>query len=220
MKQQSVRVMLASEHPEMRSFLKNMIESGDQAVIVGQAENAPRALTLARNLRPDVAIIDSYLPHHSGLDSVPLSRIGGLDAAQIISEEIPNMKVVLLNRPEEIMALKDYPRANLSPFFCQEVKDSCVPFAIGELDHPEAFPNSLIFAHIETKASTKEAFQSLSDAAIFLGGCGIVLGLIFILTVFFALPGAFLALIGAALAVVGLSGKLISKIWKKARHTG
>ncbi len=217
MKEASVRVMLASERPEMRSFLRKMAEAEDRVVIVGQADNAPKALTLARNLRPDVAIIDSYLPHHNGVDSIPLSRVGGLDTAQIISEEIPNVKVVLLNRPEEILALREYRREDMNMFFCGEVRDSCIPFALGELEQHETLPNRLIFAHVETSARTssrQRAFRSFSEGAIFFGGCGIVLGILLIITMILALPGAVLALAGAASVLVGLAGRLVGKAMK------
>jgi CheY-like chemotaxis protein len=97
MQRQNVRVILASEHPEVRHFLREVVEEESGAVILGQAENATKALALAKHLRPDVAIIDCYLPHTMGSDTVPLSRVGGLDVAESISEEIPDTKVVLLN---------------------------------------------------------------------------------------------------------------------------
>ncbi len=75
MKQQSIRVMRASEYPEMRTFLREIVEAEDRAVIVGQAENATRALTLAKNLRPDVAIIDSYLPINMVMDLSVYGRL-------------------------------------------------------------------------------------------------------------------------------------------------
>src|SRR3972149_4209030 len=97
MKGQNVRVLLASENPGTRSILRRIVETEDRAVIVAEAENGARALSLARSLRPDVVLIDSCLPSIVGLDNIPLSREGGLDVAQSISEEIPNMHVVLLN---------------------------------------------------------------------------------------------------------------------------
>lgn len=72
MQRRNMRVMVASEYPEVQYFLREVVEGEDGAVIVGQAENATKALTLAQNLRPDIAIIDSYLPHVVGLDAVDM----------------------------------------------------------------------------------------------------------------------------------------------------
>src|SRR3989304_4521002 len=94
MEKRSLRVIVASERPEMRYFLRGIVEQEGQTVIVGQAENGIKALALARNLRPDVVVVDCYLPH-----------AGGLDTAQKISEEIPNTKVILLrNLDKEVLA--------------------------------------------------------------------------------------------------------------------
>jgi DNA-binding NarL/FixJ family response regulator len=51
MKQQTC-VVLASEYPQTRSLLKEALEGEERTVIIGQAENARRALNLARALRP------------------------------------------------------------------------------------------------------------------------------------------------------------------------
>jgi CheY-like chemotaxis protein len=215
MKQQNVRVMLASEYPEIRSSLKDIVEAGGRAVIVGQAENARKALMLARNLRPDVAIVDSYLPHISGLDSVPLSRIGGLDTAQAISDELPNARVVLLNRPDDLSLLRNYRKADFITSFCQEVEDRCIPFAIGRLPDQVVLPGGLVFAHVVTSArasSIEKTSRNIIDGAIFLGTCGLVLGGLLIITLILAAPGLVLAAAGAASLLFGLGCKLVSKI--------
>jgi len=100
MSKQVARVIVASEHPKMRYRLKELVEDEPGTVVIGQAENASRTLALARKLRPDFAVIDSYLPHVIGLDTIPLSRAGGLDTAQVISEEIPHVRVILLTNTE------------------------------------------------------------------------------------------------------------------------
>ncbi len=100
MQKQKVHVLLASEYSQVRDFLSEVIEQEDGVDIIGQAQDARHALTLTRNLRPDVAVIDSYLPHDAVLDSIPLSRINGLDTAQAIFKEMPNTRVILLSNPE------------------------------------------------------------------------------------------------------------------------
>ena len=77
MQRQNVRVIVASEYPEVRHFLSEVVEEQGGAIIIGQAENATKALTLARSLGPDGANVDSNLPRAIGLDTVPLSRIDG-----------------------------------------------------------------------------------------------------------------------------------------------
>lgn len=92
-----IRVVLASEQPRIRGCLGSMVKQKLGGVVVGEGENAVRALSLTRQLRPDMVLIDSYLPHSLGLTDIPLSRNAGLDAAQAIAEEIPDVQVVLVD---------------------------------------------------------------------------------------------------------------------------
>lgn len=217
MKQQSIRVMLASEYPEIRSFLKEIVEAEDKTVIVGQAGNAIKALALAKNLRPDVAIIDSYLPHIIGLDTIPLSRIGGLDTAQIISEEIPDIRVVLLNSPQDRVSPERSWALGSGASLCKESQGACIPFTLGELEQETVPSGALVFANVEadTEAALSRKVTSLSDKAIFFGALGILGGWMLIITMFLAGAGVFVALAGVATMLLGLAGKIITSLRTK-----
>ncbi len=221
MQRQNVRVVLASEHPEVRYFLREVVEEERGAVVVGQAENATKALTLARNLRPDVAIIDCDLPHAIGLDTVPLSRIGGLDTAQTISEEIPNTRVILLSNLDE----KVLPEQGLGPdvvgFFSRETIEANVPFTLQGLYYEAVPPNALIFANVEVKppVALRQKVANISDKAILFGGLGILGGLSLMLTVILAGAGVALTLAGAVTMFLGLGGKLAVSWWSKTPPT-
>ncbi|MBI4303587.1 MAG: hypothetical protein HY665_04550 [Chloroflexi bacterium] len=211
MKEQSVRVVLASEHPQARSLLRGLVEEEDGAVVVGQAENAGGALTLVRNLRPDVAIIDCFLPYNVGLDSVPLSRISGLDTAQAISTEIPNMRVVLVNNLDA-EALPQLDHGLKSPFLAREQKEADVPFTLQEL-YKETEPlRPLVFArvNVEPRATPWEKVGSLAEKAILFGGLSILAGLILAITIFLTPVGAFLMVAGVAAMLLGVVSKLVT----------
>lgn len=222
MQRRSVRVILASEYPEVRYFLREAVEGEAGAVIVGLAENATKALTLARNLRPDVAIIDCYLPHAIGLDTVPLSRIGGLDTAQTISEEIPNIRVIMVNN----LDVKALPERGLSvdsvTSFSRKRKEGEIPFTLQELYQETEPLTPLVFANInmQRRVSLRQKVADISDKAILFGGLSILGGLSLILTVILAGAGAFLAVAGAATIFLGLMGKLTISLWPKASQPG
>jgi CheY-like chemotaxis protein len=206
---QNVRVMVASESPETRTVLRRIVETGDKAVIVGEAENGTRAMTLAHRLRPDVAIIDSHLPYVVGMDNIPLSRIAGLDIAQSISAEMPAMRVVLLNNLSEDILSRSAWRPEDNALLCREGKGICVPFTVGELS---ASAGSLIFANIEMQESeVPDQKVSLSDKLVFSGVIAGVAGWLMILTMFLAMVGIFVVGAGVLTAAVGLVGKLASQ---------
>ena len=210
MKRQNMTVLLASEHPETRSYLRRMVENEDRAVIVAEAENGARAITLARSLRPDVALIDSFLPSVVGLDDVPLSRVGGLDVAQSISEEIPNMNVVLLNSPGERVLADSVWRPENNALLCRESKEACIPFTLSDLAEGIDNQGNLIFANVKIKpAAIPEAKTRLSDKVILTGVLAVVLGWLMILTMFLAAIGLYVLLAGVTVSLFGLLGKQI-----------
>lgn len=212
MSKQVARVIVASEYPKMRYRLKELVEDEPGAVVIGQAENASRALALARKLRPDFAIIDSYLPHVIGLDAVPLSRVGGLDTAQIISEEIPHVRVILLTNMEGGIPLGSSLGQDLALSFTRKELEASVPLKLRELYCDTVKPCPLVFANVEPipLASAQEKSASLSGTAIFLGSLGILVGLGLIATMFLATAGAFIALAGGLTMFLGIAGKLMS----------
>ncbi len=209
---QSIRVMLASEYPAARSLLRRIVESEDKTVVVGEAENGTKALTLARNLRPDVAIIDSYLPYVVGLDDVPLSRVGGLDVAQSISAEIPNIRVVLLNRLERGIIPANSWGPYADALFCREEKETCIPFRVGDLDDDTGLlPGTVVYANVESK-TTPEAKTGWSGSdAMFFGVLSLLAGWSLIITVVLLWPGVLLVSLGTVGVLFGLVGKITSK---------
>jgi CheY-like chemotaxis protein len=184
---------------------------------VGQAQNASTALTLVRNLRPDVAIIDCYLPYSRGLDTVPLSRIGGLDIAQTISEELPNMKVILLNNLNTEISTESSLHSGIDSTYSIDSQGANIPLMLQDPRHEAVQSNALVFASIEAKprAPLSQRTASLSDKAIFFGGLGIGVGWILTITIIFAPAGVPLAIAGGAILVLGLTGKLTPSWWRR-----
>jgi CheY-like chemotaxis protein len=212
MQRQNVRVVLASEYPQSRYFLREIVEEEKGTIIVGQAENATKALTLARNLRPNVAIIDCYLPHVAGLDAIPLSRIGGLETAQTISQEIPNTRVILVTNLDTGYLSEHSWGPDIGAFLCRPSQGACIPFTLHELHQEAVPPGTLLFANVEVKrqGALRQKVSNMSDKAVLFGGLSILGGLSLMLTMILASAGVFLALLGAATMLLGLMGKLIT----------
>jgi CheY-like chemotaxis protein len=212
-----VRVILASEYPKVRYFLRGVIEGEPGTVVIGQAENATKALTLARNLRPDFAIIDSYLPHNIGLDTVPMSRASGLDIAQTISEEIPNAQVILVTNIDAGISLGDSLGPDLALSFPKKELEATVPLKLRELHCDTVQPCPLVFANVEMRPriTLEQKGADISDTAMFLGGLGILVGLGLTATMFLAWAGAFIALAGGVAMFLGVVGKLVSSLRSK-----
>jgi len=53
-----VRVLIAGDHPTLRSCLKTMLELDPQICVVGEAADDCELIKMANRVRPDVVLID------------------------------------------------------------------------------------------------------------------------------------------------------------------
>jgi len=64
------RILIVDDHLVVREGLKLLIETSDKYVIVGEAENGRIAIDLVEKLKPDVILMDLYMPVMSGLEAI------------------------------------------------------------------------------------------------------------------------------------------------------
>jgi two-component system, NarL family, response regulator NreC len=82
----SVRVLIADDHPLIRSGLRALLEREGEFQVVGEASDGYEAIELATHLKPDVAMLDVGMP-----------RLNGIDAAQHISERMAAVRIILVS---------------------------------------------------------------------------------------------------------------------------
>jgi two-component system response regulator DevR len=80
-----VRVLLVDDHEVVRLGLMTLINEQDDMVVVGEAGSATDALSAAERLRPDVVLMDIRLPGE-----------GGIEATRLLTERLPETRVVML----------------------------------------------------------------------------------------------------------------------------
>jgi two-component system, NarL family, nitrate/nitrite response regulator NarL len=84
------RILLVDDQPLFRSALSTLIDDQADFSVVGQAENGIQALEMARELEPDVVIMDVEMPVMDGVTAVRLMR-----------EQVPSARVLMLTVSEE-----------------------------------------------------------------------------------------------------------------------
>jgi two-component system nitrate/nitrite response regulator NarL len=67
-KRASITVLIADDHPLFREALRKLLELDDTLRVVGEAGNGDETIRLARELRPDVVLLDLRMPGTSGTD--------------------------------------------------------------------------------------------------------------------------------------------------------
>lgn len=84
-----IHVVIADDHTLFREGLAGIISGADDFEVVGQAGTMKEAVDLARDLLPDIILLDIDMPG------------GGLEAARILTEECPVTRIVILTSSEE-----------------------------------------------------------------------------------------------------------------------
>jgi len=79
------RILIADDHAVMRMGLSALMDSVEDFSVIGEASDGNEALELALRLKPDVVVMDIYMP---GLD--------GISATEKIKESIPEAKILIL----------------------------------------------------------------------------------------------------------------------------
>lgn len=85
MSQANIRVLIADDHPIVRTGLAMMIKYESGMEMVAQASNGVQAVQLFRLLLPDVTLMDLRMP-----------EMNGVDAIISIRQEFPDARVIVL----------------------------------------------------------------------------------------------------------------------------
>lgn len=101
-----VRIIIADDHPFLRTGLRRTLEEHPEFRVVGEAADGREAVRLAEKETPDVAILDIGMP-----------SLNGIEAARQIRDFAPGIAIVILSMHSDesyvLRALKAGARAYL-----------------------------------------------------------------------------------------------------------
>ena len=69
-KTQQVRMVIADDHPIFRDGLRRLLEAEADLKVLGEASDGAEAVKLARQLKPDILLLDLAMPKHPGLEAL------------------------------------------------------------------------------------------------------------------------------------------------------
>jgi two-component system response regulator NreC len=104
-----VRVLIADDHAMMREGLKLLFNHEPDMEVVAEAADGREAVRLARELLPDVAVMDISMP---GLD--------GLQATRSLKESCPRVRVLALTRHADYGFLTEMLRAGAAGYVLKQ----------------------------------------------------------------------------------------------------
>ncbi len=114
-----VRVLVVDDHPMWRNGVRADLEASGKVEVVGEAADGGEAIETAREVMPDVILMDLQLP-----------QVSGVDATRAIIEESPHTKILVLSASAEETDVLEAVKAGASGYLLKSASSDDVIDAV------------------------------------------------------------------------------------------
>lgn len=105
-----IRVLLVDDHALFRGGIRMLLSRLEEFEVVGEASDGLDGVKRARQLRPDIVLLDLHMP-----------GISGREAVKALAEELPDTRVVMLTVSEEADDLIECLRAGAAGYLLKNI---------------------------------------------------------------------------------------------------
>lgn len=147
------RILLVDDHVLFREGLSGLIRSQSDLQVVGQAGDGLEALSLARDLQPDLIVMDIKMP-----------VCDGLEATRLVRGALPDVRILILTVHDEDEKLFEAVKSGANGYLLKnigsgEFLDGVRAALAGDAVLPPRLASRLLqeFARLSTQAAAQPA---------------------------------------------------------------
>lgn len=92
----TVRILLVDDHPIVRQGLKTLLQGHSGWEVIGEASDGAEAVEKAKDLSPDVMVLDVTMP-----------RMNGLEACRLLRQECPELEILFVTQHDSPQMMRE-----------------------------------------------------------------------------------------------------------------
>lgn len=135
--QARTRILVADDHTLVRAGLKLILSAQPDFELVGEAATGKETIARARELRPDVLLLDIGMP-----------GMNGLEAAMAIRKELPDIRIVVLTMYDDEAYLQQFLQIGAAGYVMKQAADTELVSAIRAVQRGESFIHPSLTGHL------------------------------------------------------------------------
>ena len=151
----TIRVLVVDDHAVVRSGLRLVLDAAEGVETVGEAGSAEDGIRAARELTPDVVLMDVVMPGMNGLEATPPLLLAS-----------PGSKVLVLSMQDDPRYVREAFAAGASGYVLKEAADADVVEAVREVASGGRYVHPALGARLATaemEATARAEADPLSD---------------------------------------------------------
>jgi DNA-binding NarL/FixJ family response regulator len=132
-----IRVLIADDHALVREGISALLRFFDDIEVVGEASDGIEAIERARELKPDIILMDIGMP-----------RLGGLEATIELRKTDPDIKIIILTQYEDREYISRFLKAGVSGYLLKKAVGSELVSALRTVHKGEFYLFSSLAADV------------------------------------------------------------------------
>lgn len=92
----TIRILLVDDHPIVRQGLKTLLEGHSGWEVIGEASDGAEAVEKAKDLNPDVMVLDVTMP-----------RMNGLEACRLLRQQCPGLEILFVTQHDSPQMMRE-----------------------------------------------------------------------------------------------------------------
>lgn len=105
----NIKILIADDHALFREGISMLLTSRGGMSVVGEALSGPDAVVKAKELKPDVILLDLAMPQGNGIDSIPRIR-----------EHAPGVKIIAVSSFTDELMIREVLEKGAVGYVCKD----------------------------------------------------------------------------------------------------